>query len=375
MSTPTAAAPTQALQVRDGGAIQEAGGVEYNLDNWPTNQYNRLVPVQTLRMPSDLVVPIVQVVQLDPADAQGKSADHYSSRDVPQGHRALTARGLNKLATTASVSFYDERRFDDGTDPDVIGVTVMASMMLPTGQRITAPGGQLINVKTWFGSETSAAEKAKFRKQFYAHVSTRARSRAVRALLSLRASYPEADIAKPFAVVSYAPNMNHPAVRERMLDAMAPAVSALYGPEAAKQVGPGSTEITVHEIPADDQTDGRDLGEGRTVDVATGEVKEEPEWFDGATAVAPTLQDRLASGAKVSKLKGPATAEQRQALKEALEGTGKGSAQAITAALWDFTNTPDITAAQAEAILAAVEALGLDAFRESWLALAAEVAA
>ena len=41
---------------------------------------------------------VVQIVQLDPADRDGKSADHYKSSDVPAGHRALPARGISKLA-------------------------------------------------------------------------------------------------------------------------------------------------------------------------------------------------------------------------------------------------------------------------------------
>jgi hypothetical protein len=195
-----------------GGALVEAKATaRFSLDNWPEAEFNRLIPTQTV-MTTDLLRPMVQIVQLEPADKDGKSPDHYSSVDVPAGHRAPTARGLNKLATTAGVSFYDERRLDDGSDPNVCGVTLMASMMLPTGQRITAPGSQMIDIRTWFKADSSAAEVAKFRKQFYAHVSTRARSRAIRGLLSLRASYPIADINKPFAVVSYVPNTSHPDV-------------------------------------------------------------------------------------------------------------------------------------------------------------------
>src|ERR1035437_4831302 len=99
---------------------------EFNLDAFPTAQFNRVIAIQTIRMPGDLFVPMVQIVQLDPADRDGKAADHYKSNDVPAGHRALTARALSKVANAASVSFYDERRLDDGTDPNVMGVSLMA---------------------------------------------------------------------------------------------------------------------------------------------------------------------------------------------------------------------------------------------------------
>jgi hypothetical protein len=96
-------------------ALVPAGeaGVTYSLDNWPEDKFNRLIPVQRIWMPGDLFIPVVNPVVMDPADREGKSLDHYSSKDVPAGRRALTARGLSKVATAASLSFYDERRLDD----------------------------------------------------------------------------------------------------------------------------------------------------------------------------------------------------------------------------------------------------------------------
>jgi hypothetical protein len=51
--------------------------------------------------------------------------------------------------------------------------------------------------------------------------------------------------------VSFAPNMNHPEVRSRMLDAMAGASAQLYGPGAAKQLEAGKT-INVTPAPEED---------------------------------------------------------------------------------------------------------------------------
>ena len=349
---PTTAPPaTSAL-------VPVAAAIEFNLDAFPTASFNRLSPIQTIRMPSDLFVPIVQVVQLDPADREGKSADHYKSNDVPGGHRALTARGLNKVATAGSVSFFDERRVDDGSDPNVIGVTVMASMALPTGQRITAPGSQLIDIRTWFGPTTSAAEIAKFRKQFYAHVSTRAKNRAIRGLLSLRSSYPDADIAKPFAVVSYAPNMNHPEVRARFLDAMAPAVGQLYGPAAAPQLAAGDV-IQAPEAPEDDGT----------VDGQAQEV-EEPSWFGGAAEAAPTpranpLLAVLRAKAASSGMVGPATLPQKERLQAIFKPLGlKATADGLRI-VFGLASLGDITGAHAQAVIeASVDAEFADLWRE-----------
>ncbi|CAN5613254.1 hypothetical protein BH23CHL8_BH23CHL8_19030 [soil metagenome] len=220
-------------------------GVTYNLDAFPEDRFNRLIPTQVLRMPSDLVVPIVQVVQLD------VERDTYESSDVPKGSRALNKVGLRKLGTAAGVSIIDERRTDDGSDPDVCEVTCMAEMVLPTGQRVRAPGMKRVDLRRQ--SWASDNQRKKYASFFQEHVASRAENRAIRALLSLLASYPVAELRRPFAVVTFAPNMSHPEVRSRILDAMAPTVQALYGPEQAKQIGGGEAVTTVPAAPDDDE--------------------------------------------------------------------------------------------------------------------------
>jgi hypothetical protein len=86
--------------------------VEWNLDDFPRSEFNRLVPTQTLQLPTDLLRPVVQVVQLNP-DPKG-GGDVYTSRDMPEGHAAPTKVALRKFATAAGISFIDERRVDDG---------------------------------------------------------------------------------------------------------------------------------------------------------------------------------------------------------------------------------------------------------------------
>ena len=330
-------------------------GVEFNLDAFPTAQYNRLIPTQTIRMPSDLFVPVVQIVQLSVDEAD---KDVYSSRDIPNGQKAPTARGLNKLATAGGVSFYDERRTDDGTNPDLIGVTVMASMLLPTGQRITAPGSKQIDLsaQTW----ATPAQRAKYKSFFYEHVATRARNRAIRALLSLKSSYTVAELARPFAVVSYAPNMNHPEVRARIIEAMAPSVAQLYGPAAAPQLAAGDA-IQAPEAPEDDGT----------VDGQAQEV-EEPSWFGGAAEAAPTpranrLPAALREKAASSGMVGPATTPQLSKLAEIFvaRGIGRPATDAGLRIVFGVTGRADFTGAQAQALIeASVDAEFGDLWRE-----------
>jgi hypothetical protein len=203
--------------LRSRRAVRRRGVVTWNLDAFPEASFNRLLPTQTIQLPTDLLRPVVQVVKLNPDPQAG---DVYASRDMPSGHAAPTKVGLRKLATAAGISIVDERRTDDGRDPDVIEVTCLAEMLLPTGQRITATGIKRVdlNAQVW----SSDAHKGKFRSFFLEHVASRAQNRAIRALLSIRGSYPTQVYSRPFAVVSYAPNMNHPEIRARYLDNVAP---------------------------------------------------------------------------------------------------------------------------------------------------------
>lgn len=351
-----------------------------NLDNFPEAEFNRLSPIQTSVTPTDLMAPVIVVVQLEPADRDGKSPDHYSSRDVPPGHRAPTARGLNKLATAAGVSFYDERRLDDGRDPNVIGVTVMAELLLPTGLKIRAPGSQLIDLRTWFSGTTSEAEKAKFRKQFYAHVSTRARNRAIRGILSLRSSYRDADIAKPFAVVSFTLNPNHPAVQERMLDALAPTANALYGQAPAPQLAMGEQVTTLPEV---DEDDPADEPPKRDVTPAAAGADEEPEWMRQAApvATAPAAADddsliaKLKTNAEASERDGAMTPEQIRKL-GALLGPVRERLGSVIRAAWGNDATSNLTEGQAAAILAVAATYATaEAFHAAWVRTSDELRA
>jgi len=339
-------------------AVIEPKSINIQLGEFPEDKFNRVIPTQTIRMPSDLLAPVVQVVQLDPAAGQDrKSADHYKSPDVPAGHRALTARGLNKLATAAAVSFFNEQRVDDGTDPDVIGVTVTASMLLPTGQTITAPGTKWINLNSQ--SWASPQQRAKYKSFFYEHVSTRARNRALRALLSLKSSYSDAEVAKPFAVVSFAPNMNHPAVQERYLDSVAPRTAQLYGPEPATQIGAGAPVTTVPEIPDDEPV-------AATDDPLPAWATDQP-----AADAEPSLLTRIRDTAAAGGMVGGAKAPQIESLQQIFAPLGGRATTAGLQALWPELDVNQLTANQAQAIIGISRSYETpEAFQAAWRAMA-----
>jgi hypothetical protein len=277
---------------------------------------------------------------------------------MKQGHNAPTARALSKFATAAGVSFLDERRVDDGKDPNVCGVTVVAEMTLPTGQRQRATGSKWVDLGRM--SWASPAQRGKFASFLYEHTATRARNRALRALLSLRGSYPAAELARPFAVVSFAPNMSHPEVRAAIIATMAPSVAQLYGPAAAPQLQAGQI-ITMPEAPEDDGSI-----DGQAQEVA------EPSWFDAAAAPGPVgprptehLVTLLREKATRSGIVGGATEPQKASLRQIFNPLGLAATANGLRIVFGLAELGHITGAQAQALIdVAVDAEFPDLWRE-----------
>ncbi|MEW6223216.1 MAG: hypothetical protein AB1627_01165 [Chloroflexota bacterium] len=368
--------------------IEPTAALQVNLDAWPTERFNRLLPMQTLGLATDLIKPIVQAVQLTPADGEGYSPDHYASPDIPQGRRALTARSLNKLASTAGIDFTEEVRLDDGRDPLICGVRWRAEMLLPTGRRITTTGTKWVDMRrmSWKGGLDSA-QAMKFRAMLYEHTSTRARNRAVRAILSLQSSYSIAELQKPFAVVSFVPNMDHPDIRGRILDAMAPAIAATYGPTAPRLAAGGDVTV-VDEAPDEDEPTQtpRALAPGAPVAAATdsgtadpgsqrgSEAAGEPDWITGGAPkpATPALAGLVAARLRdEGQPKGPVNENQKARLRDLFAPLGEARGALFVAGLAALDMSAEgLTCAQARAIEMSATELGDEPFRAAWQELA-----
>lgn len=348
--------------------------VEWSLDAYQPGDFNRLVPVETIMIPTDLLRPVVQVVRLNPDE---KAGDVYHSNDMPNGHAAPTRVALRKLATAAGISFIDERRVDDGRDPDVIEVSTVAEMLLPTGQRIRATGSKRIdlNAQVWRSPE----HRGKYKSFFQEHVASRAQNRAIRALLSLRGSYPIEVYRKPFAVVSFAPNMAHPEVRARILDAMAPVAAQLYGGPAAAQLESGPVKL-VSPAPEEDPAPATPtVLPGETL-ARAGDVDEEPAWLQpaaapkAAKAAKPSFEETIrASAAEAEDGDALAGAAELATLGQIFAGWDQGLITTGIRALWPERDDEGKTLAisrpsigQVGAIAKAHESLGHEAFERAW---------
>lgn len=368
--------------------IEPTAALQVNLDAWPEEQFNRLLPVQTLGLSTDLIKPVIQAVVAQPAASDGKSPDHYSSPDIPSGRRALTKRFLDALASAAGVDFTSEQRLDDGSEPMVCGVQVKAEMLLPTGRRITTTGTKWVDMRRmpWKDGVTGA-QAGKFKATIYEHTASRARNRAIRALLSLQQSYSIEELRKPFAVMSFVPNMDHPEIRSRILDAMAPAIAATYGPASARQLSAGDV-VEVAEADDDDAFEGQARDVTPEAPAAAGD--DLPDWAkpvqpetvekSKAGKKEPTLVERLQQSADVSELQGSMTEPQKARL-GALIGQAselEWSTEVVPvlrAAFGEAWVPADMTAAQAQSISNLADAYAaadpvID-FTEAWRAAAA----
>ena len=352
------------------------------LEAFPTDKYNVLVPTESVRQVNPYLVPDIEVVRLSVDESKG---DIYHDNQMKSGHYAPTAKGLAKIRQVAGIDEIDSRRTDDGKDPEVVEWTVVIEMALPSGQRVRAHGSKRMDMNAM--SFASDSHRRKARQFLLEHAQTKALNRAIRSMLTLHGSMPKVEIAKPFAILRWVPNMSDPDVRRRMLDNLLPASVAAYGPEP-RQLVAGEEVIEAPEVPDDDATEGEFVerpsnGGTHSVDARTGEVvatsePDEPDWFgDEAQAQqVPSLASRLTQVAEANgSATGPATNEQRQAIKEVLHGLKNAEAGAVLADLFSIDDLSAIEQRHATAILEVGAALGHERLVEEWRSLTAELEA
>jgi hypothetical protein len=377
-STPTAQQPT-------GLQVWQPQDVEKLISDYPEERFIALFPRKVMSQVNPMLAPVIETVVLNPDHVNG--GDVYESQDLKQGHVALTKVALRRLMSLAGLSMVDSRRMDDGSEPMYVLWQVTVEMHVPGRPRPErAIGTKEIRlsgdaVKGW-----SPARLGKAREHMIRMAEAKACNAAVRDLLTLKQQYSRAEIAKPFVVMRWEPNMAHPAVAERFLDNLLPATTSAYGPGAdqatqASQLEAGAVAFELAaKVPDEDAAvvDGqfvevRTNGHA-TVDRTTGEVvgeraADEPDWFGDAQ---PTLVDRLRAEASArTEADGLATPAEIDKLNGLMRPVRKGFGRTVGHV---FGSAPssirDVRQGQVQAILAVAAAMGDDPFRAEWAALA-----
>jgi hypothetical protein len=338
------------------------------LGQYPPERFNVLVPTVSLRQVNPYLVPDIEAVQLNPDPAGGEI---YHDPQMAAGMFAPTKVGLRLIAQVMGLTTISSRRVDDGRDPDYVEWQVEVEMVQPSGRPIRGFGTKQVDLRPTVTKDWTPARLAKAREHMVANAESKALNRAIRSIASLRPSYPQRELAKPFAILRYVPDMTHPEVRERFLDMVAPASASLYGPtEAPKQVGPGAETPAVDRAPVvdnDDDDADQDQGNGAGDDDLPTFLRADQPAADAPPALLTRLRDTAAAGG----MHGGAKPPQVESLRGIFTPLGGKATVAGIEALWPGLAFDDMTANQAQSIIGISRTYdSQEAFQADWRSMA-----
>jgi hypothetical protein len=136
---------------------------------------------------------------------------------VDGGKRALGARALAQVAAGAGISVVNVARHDDGGNPDMAEVSVLALMKRPDGTIIHATGKKRVDVRAYVQQKYGAGWESKpdavkmynqLRKFASERAETGAKNRAFRQLLAMKSAYTPQELARPFVIPQIVVNMS-----------------------------------------------------------------------------------------------------------------------------------------------------------------------
>lgn len=204
------------------------------LNQYPPDKYNVLIPVTSMQVMSNLQKVIVNTVQLD-ADPE-KSKDIY--REKSSGKFAITAVGGMKLAAAANISIIESKSVQTEV------CTKCVNMARATGKapncgtcqhaydvkysvtiRVPEPGGGFRNVTETKEIDCTIEKQGMTEPQFKRFLPHRgsiaekkAYMRAIRAALGLAAVYTLDELKKPFVIAHIVPNLDAPEMKQALIN-------------------------------------------------------------------------------------------------------------------------------------------------------------
>lgn len=203
------------------------------LNNYPPDKYNVLIPVTSMQIMSNMQRIIVNEVKLD-NDPNGN--DIYYDKQT--GKYAITAVGGTKLAAAANISIV----YNEGEQPEVckkcIQMAKATGKAQPCGDcshaydvkhtvtvRVPEPSGgfRMITKSKEIDCslEKATMTEAQY-KRFLPHrasmAETKAYMRCLRSALGLAQGYTKQELAKPFVIAHIVPNLNAPEIRAALIN-------------------------------------------------------------------------------------------------------------------------------------------------------------
>ena len=254
-----------------------------NLNDFPRDKYNVLIPVTSLQAMSDFQRIIVNEVRLDTTvDSNGNGRDIY--KEKTSGKYAITKVGGMKLAAAANISIVSS----ESATPDIcqkcINMTKATGKANPCGTcphqydvkyvvTIRAPepsgGFRLISKDKEIDC---AIEKASMTdsqyKRFLPHRASIAESKAlvrcIRDALGLAQTYTQQELAKPFVIAHVVLNLDSPEIHERLVSGYLQSMGLLFEAPGVQQAPPPSETAPALPSPTD-SGHGGSSGEGGSI--------------------------------------------------------------------------------------------------------------
>ena len=221
---------------------------------YPTERYNLLVPMQTVAEIADIHRPVMNAVQISTnlADKeiyeQEKAKSAWKDRPATPAGYALTKKGLNKLMRAAGIKILGTRPIIPSTcqkcaevnrsigRPVNCGacgnkdVKFEARISVPqlTGENIEIVAHKEVIVQDVTDGMTDAQRKEflKFRSEM---CETKAINRALRAAMHIKGTYSLQELQKPFVVAYLVPNLDNELVKQEAVRHFFTSAQELYG--------------------------------------------------------------------------------------------------------------------------------------------------
>lgn len=247
----------------------------YQLNKYPADRYNVLVPVTTLQAESNLQKITVSEVQLDTRqsyDNKGPSKDIYFEKS--SNAYAITKVAGMKLAAAANISIISttpgrtegcQRCIEMarvtgkpavcGTCPHTYDVAVTVTIRVPEpsgGFRIMSATKEIDCVLT--SQSMTDAQYKRFLPHRTAMAESKAFMRAIRAALGLAGTYNLDDLKKPFIVARIVPNLDAPEIKNAVANSYLQSMGLLFEmPDAKPQIAaPAQPKQVVQPFPDED---------------------------------------------------------------------------------------------------------------------------
>lgn len=207
------------------------------LNNYPPDKYNVLIPVTSMQVMSNMQRIIVNEVRLDTTvDEKGSGRDIY--RDKQTGKFAITLAGGTKLAAAANISIIDTSSVQPDVCERCVSMAKATGNVQPCGNcphaydvkmvvtvRVPEPSGGFRRITKSKEIDCALEQKtqteAQFRR-FLPHRASIAESKAfmrcLRTALGLAQLYTWQELCKPFVIAHIVPNLDAPELRTALIN-------------------------------------------------------------------------------------------------------------------------------------------------------------